>query len=184
MRRALWPLALLATFAQGHPIGSHKRVVLTVSRYAIEGVITLDLDGSEQTALTRLGADLDKNGALEGAELTALKERLVLIAVRPLKLKLSGFPVPLEVKETKLNLRGDRSTGPTGLSVAVLFESRHPHAVTRGMALQLTDAAPDLSEVAVEVFQRTEADAGEELPVRRALASGGSFEVPLGTLAR
>jgi hypothetical protein len=184
VRRAVAVVALVSALAQGHAIGAHKRVVITVSRYALEGLITLDLDGSEQTELMRLGSDLDKNGVLEGAELGSLKERLVQIAARPLKLKLSGFPVPVEIKETKLSLRGDRSAGRSGLSVAVLFESRHPHAVTRGMALQLTDAAPDLSEVAVEVFQRTEADAGEEAPVHKGLSSGDTLEVPLGTLGR
>ncbi|MFT3837550.1 MAG: hypothetical protein QM723_11195 [Myxococcaceae bacterium] len=177
------PLVLLASGALAHPQGFHKKVVLNVSLYRIDGLIAMDVDGGERCRLIRDGADSNRDGQLSGDEVKALEDKLVRMATRALKLSLSGFPIPFKVKETKIDLRKDHAVTETGVSVAVLLEDPHPAAVSVGTNLQIEDSAPDLSPVRFEVNQVPPADAGVEPPSTTDLESGVKWKVRLGPLA-
>ena len=176
-------LLLLSPAAHAHPQGFHKRVVLNVSLYRIDGLIVLDVDGGERCRLIRDGADQNRDGKLSGDEVKALEDKLTRMATRALKLSLSGFGVPPQVKQTKLDLRKDHTVSETGVSVAVLLEDPHPAAVAVGTDLLVEDSSPDLSPVRFEVNQITLPDAGLEPPARTELESGVKWKVRLGALA-
>ncbi len=144
----------------------------------------MDVDGGDRTELIRAGADANRDGVLDPAETGALKKKLTAMATRALKLWISGYPIAIEAKDTKVSLKNDNRVGKAGLSVAVLLELKHPYAVTPGMSLWLEDTAPDLSTVEVEVIQHPAADAGPgEPPVQKTLPSGERLIVRLGALA-
>jgi hypothetical protein len=177
------PLLLLSSAALAHPQGFHKKVVLNVSLYRVDGLIAMDVDGGERCRLIRDGADQNRDGKLSGDELKALEDKLVRMATRALKLSLSGFPVPFKIKETKIDLRKDHAVSETGVSVAVLIEDPHPAAVTVGTQLEIEDSSPDLSPVRFEVNQVPPADAGVEPPAQKDLESGVKWKVRLGPLS-
>jgi hypothetical protein len=177
------PLVLLASGAFAHPQGFHKKVVLNVSLYRIDGLIAMDVDGGERCRLIRDGADQNRDGKLSGDEVKALEDKLVRMATRALKLSLSGFPIPFKVKEIKIDLRKDHAVSETGVSVAVLLEDPHPAAVSVGTQLEIEDSSPDLSPVRFEVNQVPAGDAGVEAPSTTDLESGVKWKVRLGALA-
>lgn len=175
---ALW---LASDRAEAHPRGFHKKVVLTAYRTRLEGLVSLDADGAERTRGLRAAADLDGDKKLSKDELKALQDRLLKLATESLELDISGAKVPVEVKEVKLNVHADFTVSDAGLSVAALLVMKHPHAVTPGMTLTVKDRAPDLSHVAVEVFQATGGDGGAEL-TKGELLPAQKLKVRLGSL--
>jgi hypothetical protein len=175
-------LAVLA-LVLAHPQGFHKRVTLELWSTSISGLVVMDIDSGERCELLRAGADTNRDGLLDQTETAALKKKLTTLATRALKLSISGYPVAVEVKETKVSLKEDSRVSKTGVSVAVLLQMRHPYAVTPGMSLALEDAAPDASHVEVEVFQHALADAGEEPAFRQSMGSKERVTVRLGALA-
>ncbi len=180
--RLLPLLLLLAAGAEAHPQGFHKKLVLNVSLYRIDGLITMDVDGGERCRLIRDGADANRDGILSGDEVKALKDKLTRLATRALKLSLSGFPVPPQVKEVKLDLRKDRAVSESGVSIALLLEDPHPAAVHPGTELVVEDVSPDQSPVHVEVNQVPQ-DGGGEPPATTELEPGVKWKVRLGPLA-
>lgn len=175
--------ALVIALVLAHPQGFHKRVTLELWSTSISGLVVMDLDGGERCELLRAGADVNRDGVLDGAETKALKKKLTTLATRALKLWISGYPVAVEVKETKVTLKEDSRVSQTGVSVAVLLEMRHPYAVTAGMSLWLEDTAPDFSHVEIEVFQHGLTDAGAALPFQQSAQAGERVTVKLGALA-
>ncbi len=176
------PLAL-AALVLAHPQGFHKRVSLELWSTSIRGLVVMDIDSGERCELLRAGADANHDGLLDANETKALKVKLTTLATRALKLWISGYPVAVEVKETKVTLKEDPRVSPSGVSVAVLLEMRHPYAVTPGMSLWLEDTAPDFSHVEVEVFQHPRADGGAEPAFGQSAGSGERVIVRLGALA-
>jgi hypothetical protein len=152
---------LLAAVAWGHPQGFHKKLTFTLTKTRVSALIVMDVDAGERCLLLREPADSNRDGVLTGAEVTQLKERLVKLATRPLKLGISGAPVPLVVKDTRISLRDDKRANDAGLSVAILVEIEHPHAVSAGMEFEVEDVAPDQSSIVLEVFQESGAFQGE-----------------------
>lgn len=182
MKRALALAALVPALAAAHPKGFHKRDVTTVTAKSVEVLVTLDIDSGKRCSLLRTAADADRDGKLSPDELKALKERLAKLAVRPLKVEIAGYPVVFREEESKLDARGDIRASDSALSVAVLAKADLPHAATPGMTLTLADESPDQSHIAVEVFQRSAADAGAEAPVRQELHPGEEVKARLGRL--
>ena len=175
-------VALAALTADAHPRGFHKKVVFTAYRTRIEGLLSMDVDGSERTRGLRAAADVDGDGKLSPAELKELRDRVVKLAIGSLKLEISGARIPIEVKDAKLNVHADFSTGDAGLSVAVLMVMKHPYEVKPGMTLVVEDRAPDLSDVPVEVYLAGAGDAGV-LVEKSELKLGDKLSVRLGVLA-
>lgn len=175
--------AFLAATALAHPQGFHKKLTFTLTKTAITALVVMDVDSGARCAVLRQAADGDSDGLLAGAEVTALKERLAEMALRTLALGVSGAPVAVTVKESKLSLRGDPRVSESGLSLALLVEVRHPHAVSEGMAFEVTDTSPDLSPVMVQVFQAAAKGAAPEAPVQIELEAGKTASVRLGRLA-
>ena len=155
---------------------------VTFASLTITGLVVMDVDGGERCELLRAGADTNKDGELDGPETAALKKKLVTLATRALKLSLSGYPVPIVVKDAKVTRKEDPRVSKSGVSVAVLLEIQHPYAVTPGMTLTLEDTAPDFSTVEVEVYQHAAPDAGQEPAVQQTLPSGEALKVRLGAL--
>ncbi len=176
------PAALLLALVVAHPQGFHTRVSLELWSTSITGLVVMDVDGGDRCELLRAGADTNRDGELDGAETAGLKKKLVTLATRALKLWISGYPVPVVVKDAKITLKEDPRVSKSGVSVAVLLEIQHPYAVTPGMSLWLEDTAPDYSTVEVEVFQHVPEDAGAPEPTRQSLASGARLKVRLGAL--
>ena len=175
-------LAVLLSLALGHPQGFHTRVSLELWSTSITGLVVMDIDGGERCELLRAGADTNRDGELDGPETAALKKKLVTLATRALKLWISGYPVPVLVKDAKVTLKEDPRVSKSGVSVAVLLEIQHPYAVSPGMSLWLEDTAPDFSTVEVEVFQHSAEDGGGPEPTRETLASAVRLKVRLGAL--
>jgi hypothetical protein len=175
--------AFLAATSLAHPQGFHKKLTFTLTKTAITALVVMDVDSGARCAVLRQAADGDSDGLLAGAEVTALKERLAEMALRTLALGVSGAPVAVTVKESKLSLRGDPRVSESGLSLALLVEVRHPHAVSEGMAFEVTDTSPDLSPVMVQVFQAAAKGAAPEAPVQIELEAGKTASVRLGRLA-
>jgi hypothetical protein len=144
---------LLATAALGHPNGFHKKLTITLTKTTVSALVVMDVDSGERCLLLREAVDSNRDGLLAGEELTQLKDRLVKLATRPLKFSISGAPIPLTIKETKLSLRDDRRANDSALSVAVLIEIEHPHPVSEGMHFEVEDVAPDQSTIVLQVFQ-------------------------------
>ncbi len=184
MRSVLAFVLLSAATAGAHPQGFHARFVFTLTKTAVTGVLVLDVDSGERCELLRAGADVNHDGVLSKAERATLLAKLTSFLTKPLKLGISGYPLPLTVTESKLNLRDDDSVSRLGLSVALLMEMKHPYEVSPGMHFEVETTTPDQSAVRLEVVQSAatgapgEPDFGEEVP------SGKRVRVRLGALAR
>jgi hypothetical protein len=176
-------LLLLPAAALAHPKGFHTRIAFSVSKYAVDALLVMDVDGSERSKLLREGVDTNGNGVIDGDETAALKKKLAAMATRALKVGISSAPVPLTVKDVKLSLREDRSVSQTGLSVAVMLEGVHPHEVTPGMSLEVEDTSPDYSPVVIEVSALSATDGGAEALERYELPAGEKHAIRLGALA-
>lgn len=176
-------LVLLPCAAFAHPKGFHTKIVFSVSKYAVDALLVMDVDGSERVKLLREGADTNGNGVIDGDETAALKKKLTAMATRALKVGISGAPVPLTVKDVKLSLREDKSVSETGVSVALMLEGVHPHEVTPGMSLEVEDTSPDFSPVVIEVSALSGADGGAEALETYELPAGQKHAVRLGSLS-
>lgn len=176
--------ALLLTLVLAHPQGFHKRLSFELWSTAITALVVMDIDSGERCELLRAGADANRDGVLNKAEIEALKTKVTTLATRALKLSISAYPLAIELTETKLSLRGDNRVAPSGVSIAVLLQLRHPYAVTPGMSLTIEDAAPDGSHIEVDVAQHP-ADAGghPEPETHQTMAPGQRVTVRLGALA-
>ncbi len=171
-------LALVAGVAWGHPKGFHKKLTITVTPTRVSVLVVMDVDSGERCLLLREAVDSNRDGVLKGEEVTRLKERLVKLATQPLKLGLSGAPLPVQVKESKVSLRDDPRANDSPLSVALLLEIDHPHAVAEGMELEVTDTAPDTSSIVLQVFQ-----AGSLAPpFEQEVPSGQKTKIRMGVL--
>ena len=107
--RAFLALAVLfATTAYGHPQGFHKKLTFTLTKTKVSALIVMDVDAGERCLLLREAVDSNRDGQLAGEEIAQLKDRLVKMATRPLKLSISGAPLPVVGKESKVSLREDR----------------------------------------------------------------------------
>ena len=168
----------MAGSALAHPQGFHERLAVTVAKSSLTALLVLDVDGGDRCALLRAGADEDHDGQLSKPELTALKAKLLAMATKNLKLSISGFPLELTVRESKLSTREDLRASDTGLSLAALVEVTFPKDVGAGMSLEVDITSPDLSPVVVEVFQ-----AGDEPPARVEAEAGKKIRFRLGALA-
>ncbi len=176
-------VALAPLSAWAHPQGFHKKLAFTLTKYGVQGLVVMDIDGGERCSLIRSGADANHDGVLSAHESGLLKKRLVALATSKVKLAFSGAPIALEVKESKINLHEDPRVGEGGLSVAILVDLVHPHDVREGMNFEVEDTAPDLSPVNLEVFQVPATDAGALPPYVGELASGEKVQIRLGALA-
>ena len=176
-------LALWACAAWAHPQGFHKKLVITVARSELQALLVMDVDSGERCSLIRAGADSNHDGLLSPDETGALKQRLVAMATRSLKLAISGAPLSLEVKDSKVNLRQDTRVNEAGLSVAMVYELRFSSPLTPGLRLEVEDASPDLSTVILEVFQVPATDAGLGKPFAAEVESGRKTSLRLGALA-
>jgi hypothetical protein len=184
VRRAVAALLLCSGAALAHPKGFHTKIAFSVSKFAVDGLLVMDVDGGDRCKLLRQGVDMNRDGVLEPEESELLKKKLVTMAMRALKVGISGAPVPLQVKDVKLSLREDRgANSDTGLSVALMLEGTHPHAVTPGMNLEIEDSSPDFSPVVLEISALSSPDGGPEGLERYELPSGEKHTVRLGTLA-
>ena len=181
--RGVWLRVLLPCAALAHPQGFHKKLVFTLTRLTTQGLVMMDIDGGERCELIRSGADSNHDGVLSTGEITALKQRLVAMATKSLKVSFSGAPLLLEVTESKLNLHEDPRVNPSAISVAVLFDLSHSQAANPGMAFEVEDTAPDLSPVNLQVFQAPATDAGLTAPFEADVESGHKTSIRLGALA-
>jgi hypothetical protein len=98
------------------------------------------------------------------------------MAVSPLVLGLSGAPLKLNQKDSKLSLRDDPRANDSPLSVAVLLELDHQNALGERPQLEFTDTSPDQSTIVLQVFQEGMAGAPFEAEVK----SGVKTRVQLG----
>ncbi len=152
--RALLLLGLLvASTAFGHPSGFHKKLTVTLTKTKVSALIVMDVDSGDRCLLLREAVDSNRDGLITGAEVTRLKEQLVKLATRPLKLSISTAPLALVIKETKVSLRDDPRANDAALSVAVLVEIEHAHPVSTGMEFEIEDTSPDQSTIVLQVFQ-------------------------------
>lgn len=184
-RGARWLALLVAAGAGGawaHPQGFHARVTFTVAQGLVRAVAVMDVDSGERCRLLRAGFDENKDGLVQGAEVTALKERVAAMLLGPLAVSLSGFPLVLEAREKKLSLHEDPRVGDSGLSVAVLLEAKAPKDIGPGTSFEVTPVAPDGSTVRVEVFQAGAKGAPPEAPASADVESAKRFVVRLGAL--
>ncbi|MDX2013859.1 MAG: hypothetical protein SFW67_26925 [Myxococcaceae bacterium] len=189
MRRAgPWGLLvglLAAATARAHPEGFHVRAVFTLTKTAVTGLVVMDVDGGERCELMRAGADTNRDGTLSDDEKRGLERRLVSLVLKPLKVGLSSYAVPLKVQEVKLNLRQDASVSRSAVSVALLLEANHPYEVSPGMHFEFETVTPDGSPVRLEVLQAADpSDGAPEPDFRRDVESGRRARVRLGLLAR
>lgn len=188
MRRALGvtiaSVALWVSPALAHPEGFHAKYAFTLTKTTLVGLLVLDVDGGERCELIRAGADADHDGVLSRPERRAVEAKLTSFITRTLKLGLSSYPLPLTIKEAKLNLHDDASVSKRGLSVALLLEVKHPYEISPGMHFELEAATPDQSHLRVEVVQAiapgepSVPDFAEDVP------SGKKVRVRLGALAK
>ncbi len=182
-----WALVVVlcaAASARAHPEGFHQRAVFTLTKTAMTALVVMDVDAGERCELLRAGADLNHDGVLAEAEKHALEKKLTLLALKPLKVGLSSYAVPLKVVEAKLNLRGDQTVSRAGVSVALLLEANHPYELSPGMHFEFVTVTPDASPVRLEVFQATDASDPPEPDFRQDIDSGKRVRVRLGRLAR
>jgi hypothetical protein len=176
---------LAAATARAHPEGFHVRAVFTLTKTAVTGLVVMDVDGGERCELMRAGADSNRDGLLSDDEKRGLERRLVSMVLRPLKVGLSSYVVPLKVQEVKLNLRQDVSVSRSAVSVALLLEANHPYDVSPGMHFEFETVTPDGSPVRLEVLQAADpADRQPEPDFRQEVDSGRRARVRLGLLAR
>ena len=170
--RLLLALALvLSTGATAHPKGFHKKLTVTLTKTKLSALVVMDADSGERCLLLREAVDANRDGFVMGDEVTKLRERLTKMAVSPLQFSISGAPLPMVVKESKLSLREDKRANDGPLSVAVLIEIPLSPAPNEGASLEITDVAPDQSAIALQVFQaksttELELPSGVKTPVR------------------
>ncbi len=172
--RKLLLFLLVALPAFGHPQGFHKKLTFTLTKTKVSALIVMDVDAGERCLLLREAVDSNRDGQLAGAEVAQLKDRLVKMATWPLKLSISGAPLPLVVKESKLSLREDRRANDSSLSVAVLVELEHPPS-TPGMNFEVEDVSPDQSTIVLQVYQ----EGAKEPPFQEEVKSGIKTKVRL-----
>lgn len=184
MRLVLALVLLGAATAWAHPEGFHARFVFTLTKTAVTGLLVLDVDSGERCELLRAGADANHDGVLSKPERAALLTKLSSFLTKPLKLGISGYPLPLTVTESKLNLRDDDSVSRKGLSVALLLELKHPYEVSPGMHFEVETVTPDQSAVRLEVLQTPAKDEPAEPDFREEVPSGKRVRVRLGALGR
>ncbi|MBE2252880.1 MAG: hypothetical protein IAE78_25330 [Myxococcus sp.] len=182
-RLGLVLVLLGAATARAHPEGFHARYVFTLTKTTVTGLLVLDVDSGARCELLRAGADKNHDGELSKDEKAALLQKLTSFITRPLKLGLSGFPLPLTVKESKLNLRDDPRVSSAGLSVALLLEVHHPHEVSPGMHFEVEAVTPDQSPVRLEVLQAVAEGEPPEPDFRGEVDAGKKVRVRLGLLA-
>lgn len=173
---------LVAAVAWAHAAGFHTRLTFTVSRSLVQGLVVMDVDAGERCSLLRAQADLDRDGLLSKDELAFLAKKLTGLATRTLTVGVSGAVIPLVVKDTKLSIREDPRVSETGLSLALLLELPTPWPITPGGTFEVTDTSPDLSPVALEVFQVPAAAAKAEAPFRGEVEAGRQVKVRLGAV--
>lgn len=166
-----------------HPEGFHKKIVFTLHKFDVQALLVMDIDGGERCSLIRAGADADHDGVLSATEAAALKNRLVAIAMQSLKVRFSGAPFALEVRESKINLHQDSGVSESGLSVAIFIDQHHREPATEGLRFEVEDQSPDRSPVNLEVFQVPAAEAGTLAPYTTELEAGRPASVRLGALA-
>lgn len=164
-------LLLMSSPAFAHPTGFHKKLTLTLTKTKLSVLVVMDADSGERCLLLREAVDSNRDGFITGDEVGKLKDRLTKMAVSPLKFGISGAPLTLVVKESKLSLREDKRANDSPLSIAVLIEIPLSPAPHEGASLELTDVAPDQSAIAVQVFQakstvELELPSGVTTPVR------------------
>lgn len=184
MRFVLALVVSSAATAWAHPEGFHARFVFTLTKTSVTGLLVLDVDSGERCELLRAGADANHDGVLSKPERAVLLAKLASFLTKPLKLGISGFPLPLTVTESKLNLRSDDSVSRTGLSVALLLEVKHPHEVSEGMHFEVETVTPDQSPVRLEVLQTPAPKVPPEPDFRDEVPSGKRVRVRLGALGR
>jgi hypothetical protein len=165
-------LMLVARSVEAHPQGFHLRTVITLTATKTQVLLTMDVDSGTRCLLIREAADEDRDGVLRGDEVKRIEKKLVSLLTKNLKLDLGGAPLPTDVKESKVSLRGDLRANDTGFSVVVLIEVSHPHPVPVGSLFHFENVSPDLSAISVELFQPH----GE--PLRQELESGKPLTVP------
>ncbi len=174
-RNSALVLVLAGSCALAHPTGFHKKLTITLSKSKVSALVVMDVDSGERCLMLREAVDSNRDGVLTGDEVAKLKERLVKMATSPLKLGLSGAPLPVLIKETKLSLREDRRANDGPLSVAVLIELPLAPTPGPGAQLEVTDTAPDQSTIVVQVFQSGEV-------FEKEVDSGVTARVRLGVL--
>lgn len=172
---SLVAVLLAATVAGAHPKGFHKKVIITVTQTRVSALVVMDVDSGDRCLLLREAVDSDRNKELAGEELTKLRDRVTKMATSALKLGLSGAPLVLQLKDSKLSLRDDKRANDSPLSVAILMELEHPSAISDSMTLEFTDTSPDQSTIVLQVFQEGMAGAPFEAEVK----SGVKTKVPL-----
>lgn len=177
-------VALVATGASAHPEGFHAKYAFTLTRTSVTGLLVLDVDAGERCELIRAGADANHDGVLSRPERRSLESKLSAFITRTLKLGISSYPVPLTIKETKLNLRDDASVSKSGLSIALLLEVKHPYEVTPGMHFEFEASTPDQSHVRVEIVQAAKAGEPAEPDFKEDVPSGKKVRVRLGALEK
>jgi hypothetical protein len=181
---AIAALLVVSGAAAAHPKGFHTRIAFSVSKFAVDALLVMDVDGGDKCKLLRQGVDMNRDGVLEPEESEVLKKKLVAMATRALKVGISSAPVPLQVKDVKMSLREDRgANSDTGLSVALMLEGTHPHEVTPGMSLEVEDTSPDFSPVVVEISALSARDGGAEAVERYELPAAEKHATRLGVLA-
>lgn len=163
----MWGLVAAGT-AFGHPNGFHKRLTVTLTKTKVSALLVMDVDSGERCLFLREAVDSNRDHVLSGDELAQLKARLVKLATKPLKFSISGAPIELGIKETKVSVRDDRRANDAALSVAVLIEIEHPHPVSTGMDFEVEDIAPDQSTIVLQVFQ----EGASEPPFQAEVKSG------------
>ncbi|MFZ5444947.1 MAG: hypothetical protein ACOZQL_33465 [Myxococcota bacterium] len=167
------------TPAWAHPKGFHKKLTVTLTPTRLSVLVVMDVDSGDQCLLLREAMDADRDGLLVGDEVKKLRARLVKLAVSPLRLTLSGAPLTLDQKDMKLSLREDRRANDAPLSVAVLLELELRQPFAEGTQLEVTDTAPDLSTIVLQVFQA----GAKEPPFEQEVASGMKTPVRVGALS-
>jgi hypothetical protein len=140
----------------------------------------MDIDSGPACLTLREPADENRNGQLDKDEVLNLKKRLTSMATKNFKLAISGAPVAIELKESKISLRDDLRVTDTGISVAVMFEVRHPYAASEGMTLDVTDASPDRTPIVLEVAQESTTPGLDIQPIE--IESGKPQRLRLGKL--
>ena len=173
MRGLVAGLWLVATSAHAHPTGFHKKLTVTLTKKTISALVVMDVDSGDRCLLLREPVDSNRDGLITGEEVTKLKARLVKLATSPLKFSISGAPIPLTIKDTRLSLRDDKRANDSPLSVAVLIEIEHASEVSPGMHFEVEDIAPDQSTIVLQVFQ----EGSKEKPFEAEMPSGVKTKV-------
>jgi|CXWL01.1.fsa_nt_gi hypothetical protein len=183
IRTLISALLLVAAVAHAHPEGFHKRIALTVTRDGLDGLLTMDVDGGERCELMRAGADTNRDGLLQPAEVAALKAKLLKLAMVALQLEVSGYKLTVQTVESKISLKEEPRVAKAGLSLAVMLKVDFPQKATPGLELRLRDTAPDEAPVQVHIYPQLAGDGGSSADVSRELNKGEVLAVRLPPLA-